>query len=148
MDVDVALRIAMVAAYGYLILLSLWAMRVQRAAAAIHHHHYDPHYEHPAMKHEVERIAHGYIAGVLIASLAVRLGQLILDITPWLMVPLTILLALMTTGVLRGMWRMGMDDMYNWYISGLNKLKTVVLLLCAAGLFADQVWRVVTLFWF
>jgi hypothetical protein len=136
-------RIAVVAVYGYIIVLSLWAMRVQRTAATAPHHRYD----HPAMSHVVERSAHGYIASVLIASLAVRLAELTLDITPWLLVPLTILAALLTVPVLTGVWRMAIEDLHNWYIGLLNKLKTTVLLVCAAGLLIDQVWRVVTLFW-
>ena len=144
MDVVMAFRIAVVAAYGYIIVLSLWARRVQRAAARAPHHPY----EHPAMSHVVERSVHGYFAGMLIVSLAVRLAQLNLDITPWILVPLTILVALPTVRVATAVWWMAIEDMQNWYIGLLNKLKTVVLLLCAAGLVADQVWRVVTLFWF
>jgi hypothetical protein len=87
------------------------------------------------------------VAGVLIVSLVVRLAQLTFDITPWLLVPLTILVALPTVSVTRDVWRMAMDDMFNWYISWTNKLKTLVLVVCSAGILADQVWRVVTLFW-
>jgi hypothetical protein len=39
------LQIAVVAAYGYVILLSLWAMRVQLTAVHAPHHPHD----HPAM---------------------------------------------------------------------------------------------------
>jgi uncharacterized protein YacL len=143
-DVDAVLPIAVIVAYGYLIVLSLWAMRVQRAAAVVQHHPHD----HSAVTHVVERTAHGIIAGVLIASLVVRLVQLTFDITLWLLVPLTILVALPTVSVTRDVWRMGMEDMHNWYISWPNKLKTLVLLGCSAAIVADQVWRVVTLFWF
>jgi len=138
------IRSAVVAIYGYVVVLSLWAMRVQRAAARAPHHPY----EHPAMSHAVERIEHGYIGGVLIVSLAVRLAQLTFDITPWLLVPLTILTALLTARVLTAVWRMTIDDLHNWYLGLLDTSKTAVLLLCTAALVVDQVWRVVTLFWF
>ncbi len=137
-------QIAVVAVYGYLILLSLWAMRVQLTAARAPHHPHD----HPATSHAVERMMHGYIAGVLIVSLAVRLTQLNTDLTPWLLVPLTILVALWTARRLTWVWRMAFDDLYLWHIGSLNRLKTIVLLLCTAALLIDQVWRVVTLFWF
>jgi hypothetical protein len=138
------LRIAVVAVYGYVIVLSLWAMRVQLKAARVPHHPY----EHRASSHIVERFAHGYIAGVLIFSLSVRLGQLNLDITPWLLVPLTILVALLTARLLSVVWSMAYEDLFNWYIGFFNKVKTFLLLTCTAALFVDQVWRVVTLFWF
>ena len=136
--------IAVVAVYGYLIVLSLWAVRVQRVAAHLSHHPF----EHPAMSHIVERSAHRYIASMLTVSLAVRLVQLIREVTPWLLVPMTILAALLTAQVLIAVWRMAVADIHNWYIDRLNKLKTVVLPTCTAGALADQVWRVVTLFWF
>jgi hypothetical protein len=137
-------QIAVVAVYGYIILLSLWAMRVQLAAARAEHHPHD----HPAMSHVVERSMHGAIVRVLIVSLAVRLTQLNTDLTPWLLVPLTILVALWTARWLTGVWRMAAEDLYLWHIGWLNRLKTIVLLLCTAALLIDQVWRVVTLFWF
>ena len=137
-------QIAVVAVYGYVILLSLWAMRVQLAAARAPHYPHD----HPAASHAVERGIHGYVARVLILSLAVRLTQLNTDLTPWLLVPLTIVAALWTTGLLTGVWRMAAEDLYLWHIGWLNRLKTFVLLLCTAALLVDQVWRVVTLFWF
>ena len=140
----VVFRIAVVAVYGYVIVLSLWAMRVQRAAARVRHHPHD----HPAWSHVVERSAHGSIAAVLIVSLGVRLVQLTLDVTPWLLVPLTILVALPTLRVGTAVWRMAVEDLHNWFIGALDKFKTAVLLGCAVGLLADQVWRVVTLFWF
>jgi hypothetical protein len=136
--------IAVVAVYGYVIVLSWWAMRVQRNAAMAPHHPHD----HPATQHVVERSLHGGIARVLIVSLLVRLTQLTLDITLWLLVPVTILAALLTARVLTWVWRMASEDLYNWNIVSLNRLKTTVLLLCAAALLLDQVWRVVTLFWF
>jgi hypothetical protein len=138
------LYIAVVGSYGYDIALSLWAIRVQKTAAGVRH---DP-YDHPAIRHVVERFAHMYIASVLIVSLAVRLVQLTFDITACLLVPLTILAALPTARVLTVVWGMGIEDLHNWYIGLLNRSKTTVLLVCAAGLFIDQVWRVVTLFWF
>ena len=134
--------LAVVAVYGYIIVLSLWAMRVQRTAAMARHHPYG----HSAMSHVVERVAHGYIASVLIVSLTVRMAQLTLDITSWLLVPLTILVALLTAWVLIAVWRMAIEDLHNWYVGVLNKLKTTILLLCIAGVLIDQVWRMVTLF--
>ena len=136
-------QIAVVAAYGYLIVLSLWAMRVQRAAAGTPHHPHD----HPAMSHAVERNVHGYIATVLIVSLAIRLTQLNTDLTPWILAPLTVLAALRTAGCLIGVGRMAIEDLDLWYIGSLNRVKTLVLLLCTAALLLDQGWRVVTLFW-
>jgi hypothetical protein len=100
------------------------------------------------MSHAVERSMHGHIARVLIVSLAIRLTQLNTDLTPWLLVPLTILVALWTARWLTGVWRMAAEDLYLWHIGWLNRLKTIVLLLCTAALLIDQVWRVVTLFWF
>nr|MDT0659121.1 hypothetical protein [Micromonospora sp. DSM 115978] len=136
--------IAVVAVYGYVIVLSWWAMRVQRNAAMAFHHPHD----HPAMQHVVERSLHGDIARVLVVSLFVRLTQLTLDITLWLLVPVTILAALLTTRVLTWVWRMASEDLHNWNIVSINRLKTTVLLLCTAALLLDQVWRIVTLFWF
>lgn len=133
-----------VAAYGYIIVLSLWARRVQRAAAGFPHHPRD----HSAITHAVERSVHGFIAGWLIVSLAVRVLQLTLDITSWLIVPLTLFVALPTARVLGVVRRMAVEDLHNWNIRLLNKLKTTVLLACSTGLLVDQVWRVVTLFWF
>jgi hypothetical protein len=132
------------AVYGYVIVLSLWAMRVQRNAARTPHHPHD----HPAMRHVAERSLHGAIASVLIGSLAVRLSQLDGGLWPWLLVPLTILMALFTVRVLTWVWRMASEDLHNWNIVSLNRLKTTVLLACTAVLQLDQVWRVVTLFWF
>ncbi|MEU3620495.1 hypothetical protein ABZ725_50830 [Streptomyces sp. NPDC006872] len=134
--------IATAAVYGYVIVLSLWAMRVQRQAARVPHHPHD----HPAMQHAVERSVHGHIATVLVVSLVVRLTQLTTGLTPWVLVPLTVLVALPTTGVLTAVWRMASEDLHNWHIMSLNRLKTTVLLVCTAGLIIDQVWRVVTLF--
>ena len=91
---------------------------------------------------------HGHIARVLIVSLAIRLTQLNTDLTPWLLVPLTILAAWWTARLLTGVWGMAFEDLYLWHIGWLNRLKTIVLLLCTAALLIDQVWRVVTLFWF
>lgn len=136
--------IAVSAVYGYVIVLSLWAMRVQWQAARVPHHPRG----HPAMQHVVERSVHGQIATVLVVSLVVRLTQLTTDLTPWVLVPLTVLVALPTTGVLTSVWRMASDDLHNWHIMSLNRLKTTALLVCTAGLLIDQVWRVVTLFWF
>ncbi|HEV2345537.1 MAG TPA: hypothetical protein VGS97_15670 [Actinocrinis sp.] len=138
------LLVTVVAVYGYVIVLSLWAMRVQRAAAMVAHHPHD----HPAVSHLVERNLHGDLARVLIVSFAVRLAQLSRDFTPWLVVPLTILVALLTMLALTIVRRMAIEDLYNWHIGLLNKVKTVALLMCTAGLFIDQVWRIVTLFWF
>ena len=137
-------QIAVVAVYGYVILLSLWAMRVQLAAARSPHHPHD----HLAMSHAVEGTTHVRIAFVLIVSLAVRLTQLNTDLTPWLLVPLTILTALWTARLLARVWQMALEDLDLWYIGWLNRVKTIVLLLCTAALRIDQVWRVVTLFWF
>jgi hypothetical protein len=136
--------IAVIAVYGYIITLSLWAMRVQLAAARTRHHPRD----HPAMFHIFERVTHKGIAVVLIGSLAVRVDQLTIHLTPWLLVPLTVLAATLTTRVLAKVWRMAAEDMNSWYVGGLNRLKTVVLLMCVAGVFLDQIWRIVTLFWF
>lgn len=62
------------------------------------------------MSHAVERTMHGHIARVLIVSLAVRLIQLNTGLTPWLLVPLTVLAALWTAGLLTGEWRMAIDE--------------------------------------
>ena len=43
--------------------------------------------------------------------------------------------------------RMAGEDLHNWNIVSLNRLKTFVLMLCAAAILLDQVWRVVSLFW-
>jgi hypothetical protein len=85
---------------------------------------------------------------VLIGSLSIRMAQLTLDISGWLLVPLTVLVAPLTTWVLALVWLMAREDLRNWFIAPLSKLKTIVLLVCTAGLLVDQVWRVVTLFWF
>lgn len=100
------------------------------------------------MQHVVERSVHGQIATVLVVSLVVRLTQLTTDLTPWVLVPLTVLVALPTTGALASVWRMASEDLHNRYIMSLNGLKTTALLVCTAGLLIDQVWRVATLFWF
>ena len=132
-----------VAVYGYIIVISLWAMRVQRKAARVPHHPHD----HPATRHLVERSFHDYAANALMVSLGVRLAQLNTDGLGWLIIPLTILAALLTVPVLTAVRRMAIEDLRNWNISLLNKVKTAVLLVCASGLLVDQVWRVVTLFW-
>ena len=99
------------------------------------------------MRHVVERSVHGQIATTLVVSLIVRLTQLTTDLTPWVLVPLTVLVVLPTTGVSTLVWRMAGEDLHNWNVMSLNRLKTTVLLVCSAGLVIDQVWRVVTLFW-
>jgi hypothetical protein len=136
--------IATVAVYGYVILLSLWAMRVQRQAAGAPHHPHD----HPATRHVTERSVHGDVARLLAMSLAVRLTQLTTDLTPWVLVPLTVVTALVTVPVLTMVWRMASEDFFNWFIVSLSRLKTALLLACVAALVLDQAWRVVTLFWF
>lgn len=135
--------IAVVAVYGYVIVLSWWAMRVQRRAAQAWHHPHD----HPAAHHAEERNVHGTVATVLTLSLSARLTQLTTDLTPWLLVPLTVLVALLTISAARLVWRMASEDLHNWNVVSLNRLKTAVLMLCAAAILVDQVWRVVSLFW-
>jgi hypothetical protein len=137
-----AFEIAVVAVYGYIIVLSLWAMRVQRRATTIPHRH-NP----AAMSHSDERFAHGMIASLLIVSLVIRLVQLTLNLTPWVLVPLTIVMALVTARLLVNVGVMATQDLGNRYVKPLNKVKTAVLLVCATAVIADQVWRVVTLFW-
>ncbi|MDG4832921.1 hypothetical protein O7627_26965 [Solwaraspora sp. WMMD1047] len=100
------------------------------------------------MQHAVERNVHRDIVRVLVTSLLTRIIQLSGEVTPWLVVPLTIVVALLTVRVLTWVWRMASEDLHNWNIVSLNRLKTTVLLVCAAALLLDQVWRVVTLFWF
>jgi hypothetical protein len=137
-------QLAVVAVYGYPILLSLWAMRVQLAASRAFHHPHD----HSPTRHIVERATHGYIATVLMVSLAVRMAQLNTDLTPWLLVPLTIVVALWTARWLISVQEMANEDLDLSYIGRLNRLKTNVLFLCTIVLLIDQVWRVLTLFWF
>jgi hypothetical protein len=137
-------QLAVVAVYGYPILLSLWAMRVQLAASRAPHHPHD----HSAMRHVAEHSMHGYIASVLMISLVVRMTQLNTDLTPWVLVPLTIVVALWTARWLLVVAGMAIEDLDLWYIGWLNRLKTIVLLLCAVALLIDQAWRVLTLFWF
>ncbi|WP_033337513.1 hypothetical protein [Catenuloplanes japonicus] len=136
--------IAVIAVYGYIIVLSLWAMRVQLAAARTRHHPHD----HPAASHLFERNSHAAVAAWLTGSLAVRLLQLLVPVPLWLLVPLTILAALLTLPIAHFVWRMAREDLHNWYIGGLNRFKTAILATCAAIVFLDQPWRVITLFWF
>ena len=49
--------------------------------------------------------------------------------------------------MLAPVWRMAKEDFYSWNVFGLNRAKTVLLLICVFALYVDQVWRVVSLFW-
>jgi hypothetical protein len=127
--------------YGYVIVLSLLAVRLHVGAVHGPHHHHE-HGGMGRMWHLVEQDTHAGVAGGLALSLIVRLVQLMGDLTYWVLVPLTVGAALMTLPLVGMVVRMAREDFGNLYIAGIARLKTAVLLICGYGVMFDQGIRV------
>jgi hypothetical protein len=131
--------------YGYVILLSLLAVRMH--VGAVHGPH--RHGEHGGMGrmwHLVEHDTHSGVASGMAVSLMVRLLQLTTDLTSWVLVPLTLGAALMTLPLASIVLRMAREDYRNMFLSPAQRLKTAVLVGSSAGVLVDQAVRVVMLF--
>lgn len=134
-----------VGAYGYVILLSRLAVRVHRGAIWGPHHPHE-HGGQGRLWHFGEQEMHEGVAATLLVSGLIRVVQIMSDPTAWVMVPLTVGAVLITLPTVGMVWRMGREDLRNLLITGINRLKTAVLVLCAVGIFVDQGVRVVQLF--
>ncbi|MFG3340061.1 hypothetical protein [Glycomyces sp. NPDC048151] len=141
---ELALNLAVAFVYGYTIILSLIAIRRQQAKIDYHPHQVHP--DHGMSEHIGELMLHRTVALFLIASLGVRLFLMNADPALWLAITLTVVTVLPTVFILFPVWRMAWEDLTAWAVPAYGKVIAAVLLLCALGLWADQVWRVVSLF--
>lgn len=139
-----ALNIAVFFAYVFTILLSLVAISRQKAKIA--YHPQQVHADRHIGAHEGELMLHRSVVNVLVGSFVVRLYLMSFDPALWFAIALTVLAVLPTVIVLFPVWRMAWEDLTARDVPGYGKVVAAVMLLCALGLWADQVWRVVMLF--
>ena len=132
------LAIAVTAVYGYCIVLSLWGAHLMSRRLR------DEPFSHRREARIVERREHLAFAAILVVSLAIRLLQIALHLTHWLIDPLTVLAAIGTFAVLMEMVEMAGEDLDRG-LALLDWAKTRLFMLCIFALFIDQIWRFVAL---
>jgi hypothetical protein len=136
-------EIAVVFAYGYVIVLSLLAMRQHERAARLPHHPF--HDTHGPVRHVIELNTHQWVATALVASLGVRLAQLGDTGPTWLIATFTVVAVLVTVVPAFTVLGMGLEDLRGW-LRLRDRWKTRVLVASAITILVDQVDRIVQLF--
>jgi hypothetical protein len=132
------LAIVVTAVYGYSVVLSLWGAHLMSRRLR------DEPFSDRREARIVERREHFAVAAILVVSLAIRLLQITLHLSHWLIDPLTVLAAIGTGAVLFEMVEMAGADLDRG-LGLLDWVKTRLLMLCIFGLFIDQVWRFVAI---
>jgi hypothetical protein len=132
------LAIVVTAVYGYCIVLSLWGARLMSRRLR------DEPFSHRREARIAERREHFVFAAVLAASLGIRLLQITLHLSHWLIYPLTVVAAIGTGAVLIEMGEMAGQDVDRG-LALRDWLKTKLLMLCIFGLVIDQIWRFVAI---
>jgi hypothetical protein len=132
------LAIVVTAVYGYCIVLSLWGAHLMSRRLR------DEPFSDRREARIVERREHFAFAAVLAVSLGIRLLQITLHLSHWLIYPLTVVAAIGTGAVMFEMGEMAGQDLDRG-LGLLDWVKTRLLMLCIFGMVIDQFWRFVAI---